>query len=158
IIDEEEELNKADSPLKQELQAIYNEWLTTCIKYNGAFSSFDKASKGTRQWLSHINQQCIPPIPIWSNILLGNLSRHGTSTVRAFDNLLLSSHNQRTNAMSERRMSIVKRTQLGIQTRCRSDVILEILVNDIKKMVEKFSILLMTTMFQDTDNETNSQQ
>ncbi|CAF2055298.1 unnamed protein product, partial [Rotaria magnacalcarata] len=56
IIDEEEELNKADSPLKQELQAIYNEWLTTCIKYNGAFSSFDKASKGTRQWLSHINQ------------------------------------------------------------------------------------------------------
>ncbi|CAF4649122.1 unnamed protein product, partial [Rotaria magnacalcarata] len=158
IIDEEEELNKADSPLKQELQAIYNEWLTTCIKYTGAFSSFDKASKGTRQWLSHINQQCIPPIPIWSNILLGNLSRHGTSTVRAFDNLLLSSHNQRTNAMSERRMSIVKRTQLGMQTRCRSDVILEILVNDIKKMVEKFSILLMTTMFQDTDNETNSQQ
>ncbi|CAF2217828.1 unnamed protein product, partial [Rotaria magnacalcarata] len=72
IIDEEEELNKADSPLKQELQAIYNEWLTTCIKYNGAFSSFDKASKGTRQWLSHINQQCIPPIPIWSNILLGD--------------------------------------------------------------------------------------
>ncbi|CAF2217847.1 unnamed protein product [Rotaria magnacalcarata] len=55
-------------------------------------------------------------------------------------------------------MSIVKRTQLGMQTRCRSDVILEILVNDIKKMVEKFSILLMTTMFQDTDNETNSQQ
>ncbi|CAF3542908.1 unnamed protein product, partial [Rotaria socialis] len=158
IIDEEEELNKADSPFKQELQAIYNECLTTCIKNNGAFSSSDKASKGTRQWLSYINQRCIPTIPIWSNILLGNLSRHGASTVRAFDNLLLSTHNQRTNAISERRMSIVKRTQLGIQTRCRSDVILEILVNDMKKMVEKFSISLMATMFQDTDNETNSQQ
>ncbi|CAF4271109.1 unnamed protein product [Rotaria magnacalcarata] len=112
IIDEEEELNKADSPFKQELQAIYKECLTTCIKNNGAFSSSDKASKGTRQWLSYINQQCISTIPIWPNILLGNLSRHGTSTVRAFDNLLLSSHNQRTNAISERRMSIVKRTQL----------------------------------------------
>ncbi|CAF4653450.1 unnamed protein product [Rotaria magnacalcarata] len=91
-------------------------------------------------------------------IISGNLSRHGTSTVRAFDNLLLSSHNQRTNAMSERRMSIVKRTQLGIQTRCTYDAILEILVNDMKKMFEKFSISLMATMFQDTDNETNSQQ
>ncbi|CAF2138916.1 unnamed protein product [Rotaria magnacalcarata] len=49
IIDEEEELNKADSPFKQELQAIYNECLTACIKYNDAFSSSDKASKGTRQ-------------------------------------------------------------------------------------------------------------
>ncbi|CAF2056196.1 unnamed protein product [Rotaria magnacalcarata] len=152
IIDEEEELNKADSPFKQELQAIYKECLTTCIKNNGAFSSSDKASKGTRQWLSYINQQCISTIPIWPNILLGNLSRHGTSTVRAFDNLLLSSHNQRTNAISERRMSIVKRTQL------RSDVILEILVNDMKKMVEKCSISLMAIVFQDTDNETNSQQ
>ncbi|CAM4838592.1 unnamed protein product, partial [Rotaria magnacalcarata] len=151
IIDEEE-LNKADSPFKQELQAIYKECLTTCIKNNGAFSSSDKASKGTRQWLSYINQQCISTIPIWPNILLGNLSRHGTSTVRAFDNLLLSSHNQRTNAISERRMSIVKRTQL------RSDVILEILVNDMKKMVEKCSISLMAIVFQDTDNETNSQQ
>ncbi|CAF1903255.1 unnamed protein product, partial [Rotaria magnacalcarata] len=121
IIDEEEELNKADSPFKQELQAIYNECLTTCIKNNGTFSSSDKASKGTRQWLSHINQQCIPPIPIWSNILLGNLSRHGTSTIRAFDNLLL-------------------------------------LVNNMKKMVEKFLISLMATMFQNTDNETSSQQ
>ncbi|CAF2091330.1 unnamed protein product [Rotaria magnacalcarata] len=91
-------------------------------------------------------------------IISGNLSRHGTSTVHVFDNLLLSSHNQRTNAISERRMSIVKRTQLGIQTRCTYDAILEILVNDMKKMFEKFSISLMATMFQDTDNETNSQQ
>ncbi|CAF2146074.1 unnamed protein product [Rotaria magnacalcarata] len=72
IIDEEEELNKADSPFKQELQAIYKECLTTCIKNNGAFSSSDKASKGTRQWLSYINQQCISTIPIWPNILLGD--------------------------------------------------------------------------------------
>ncbi len=46
-------------------------------------------------------------------MLTGNLSRHGTYAIRAFDNLLLSSHDQRTNAISERRMAIVKRTQLG---------------------------------------------
>ncbi|CAF4408726.1 unnamed protein product [Rotaria magnacalcarata] len=50
IIDEEKELNKSDSPFKQELQAIHNECLTTCIKNNGTFSSSDKASKGIRQW------------------------------------------------------------------------------------------------------------
>ncbi|CAF4384319.1 unnamed protein product [Rotaria magnacalcarata] len=37
IIDDEEELNKAVSPFKQELQAIYNECLTTCIKKQWCF-------------------------------------------------------------------------------------------------------------------------
>ncbi|CAF3628835.1 unnamed protein product [Rotaria sordida] len=158
IIDEEEELNKADSPFKRELQAIYNKCLEACIKNYGNLSSSDKAVKGIRQWLSFINQRCIPTIPIWSNLLLGNLSRHGTSAIRAYDNLLLSSHDQRTNAISERRMSIVKRTQLGIETRIRSDIVLDILINDMQKMVEKFSISLMGTIFQDTGGETNSQQ
>ncbi|CAF2116898.1 unnamed protein product [Rotaria magnacalcarata] len=107
IIDDEEVLNKAVSPFKQELQAIYNECLTTCIKNNGAFSSSDKEHQKKLDNGYHISINSA-----FQRFLSGNLSRHGTSTVRAFDNLLLSSHNQRTNAMSERRMSIVKRTQL----------------------------------------------
>ena len=46
--------------------------------------------------------------------MLGNLSRHIKSSIVAYDRLLLNTHDQRTNAISERRMAIVKRTQLGI--------------------------------------------
>jgi hypothetical protein len=46
--------------------------------------------------------------------ILGNMSRYITSSVQAFDTLLLT-HDQRTNAISERRMAIVKRTQLGMR-------------------------------------------
>ncbi|CAF4150543.1 unnamed protein product [Rotaria sp. Silwood2] len=150
------ELNEADSPFKEELQTIYYECVEAYIKNYGDLSSSDKIRKGIRQWLSFINQRCIPTIPIWSNLLLGNLSRHGTSAIRAFDNLLLSTHDQRTNAISERRMSIVKRTQLGTQTRIRSDIVIEILIHDMKKMVEKFSISFMAIMFEDVNSETNS--
>lgn len=96
-------------------------------------SSSSKTNKFARQWLAYLNQRCIPTIAIWSNLLLGkytdlhhapasfslslfivgNRSRYVTSSVRAFDSLLLKTHNQRTNAISERRMAIVKRTQLG---------------------------------------------
>ncbi|CAF3060330.1 unnamed protein product [Rotaria sp. Silwood2] len=69
-IDEEEELNEANSPFKIELQAIYCECLEASIRNDGNLSSFEKI-KGARQWLSCINQRCIPTIPIWSNILLG---------------------------------------------------------------------------------------
>ncbi|CAF3118807.1 unnamed protein product [Rotaria sp. Silwood2] len=53
-------------------------------------------------------------------------------------------------------MSIVKRTQLGQQTRIRSDIVLEILVNDMKKMLENFSISLMAAVCQDGADERNS--
>lgn len=73
MIDEEEELNKTDSPFKQELQAIYNECLAVYIKNNGSLVPSDKITKGIRQWLSYMNQRCIPTIVIWSNLLLGGL-------------------------------------------------------------------------------------
>ena len=94
-------------------------------------SSANKTNRSVLQWLAYLNQSCIPTIAIWSNLLLGipsciivthlvlyvytlgNLSRYVTSSVRAFDSVLLNTHNQRTNAISERRMAIVKRTQLG---------------------------------------------
>ncbi|CAF4515772.1 unnamed protein product [Rotaria sp. Silwood2] len=62
-IDEEEELNEANSPFKIELQAVYYECLEASIRNDGNLSSSEKI-KGARQWLSYINQRCIPTIPI----------------------------------------------------------------------------------------------
>lgn len=47
---------------------------------------------------------------------------------------------------------------IGIETRTRCDVVLEILVNDMKRMVEKFSLSLMANVSNSSNNETNSQQ
>ncbi|CAF3810547.1 unnamed protein product [Rotaria sp. Silwood1] len=87
-----------------------------------------------------------------------NLSRHVTSSVQAFDNLLLSTHDQRTNAISERRMCIVKRTQLGTQTYMRSDVVLQILIQDMQRMTENFAVSYMAITSEDTYNEVRQQK
>ncbi|CAF4854420.1 unnamed protein product, partial [Rotaria sp. Silwood1] len=121
-------------------------------------SILDKAAKSARQWLAYFNQHCIPTVAIWSNLLLGNLSRYVVSSIRAFDNLLLNKHDQRTNAISERRMSIVKRTQLGTQTYMRSDVVLQILVQDMQKFIENFSISYLASTSDDNYNESSQQK
>ncbi|CAF0954609.1 unnamed protein product [Adineta steineri] len=157
VIDEEKELNEFDSPFKNDLNTIYYECCEESIKINGTPSSTDKISKGSRMWLLFINQRCMPTVAIWSNLLLGNLSRHGQSSVHAFDTLLVSTHDQRTNAISERRMGIVKRTQLGVETRTRVDLVLQILVYDMIRLVETFSVSYMATCSQ-TDNLQNDRQ
>ncbi|CAF4455987.1 unnamed protein product, partial [Rotaria sp. Silwood2] len=128
------------------------------IKSTLSSSTLDEAAKSVRQWLAYFNQHCIPTVAIWSNLLLGNLSRHVTSSIRAFDNLLLNKHDQRTNAISERRMSIVKRTQLGTQTYMRSDVVLQILVQDMQKFIENFSLSYLASTFDDNNNERSQQR
>lgn len=45
--------------------------------------------------------------------LIGDLTRHRRRLVRSFERLGISSPEQRTTANSERRMGILKRTQLG---------------------------------------------
>lgn len=73
----------------------------------------------------------MPTAPIWSNMLLGknlffkintfllmmfnigNLNRHRRVAVKAFENFCVAQLEERTTAISERRMGILKRTQLG---------------------------------------------
>ncbi|CAF3717580.1 unnamed protein product [Rotaria sordida] len=158
IIDEEKQLNEIDSNFKIDLQKIYYECYEKNIKSTASSSTLDKAAKSVRQWLAYFNQHCIPTVAIWSNLLLGDLSRHVISSIRAFDNLLLNQHDQRTNAISERRMAIVKRTQLGTQTYMRSDVVLQILVQDMQKFIENFSISYLASTSDDSNNESSQQR
>ncbi|CAF3942060.1 unnamed protein product [Rotaria magnacalcarata] len=90
--------------------------------------------------------------------MLSNLSRYIISSIAAYDKLLLNTHDQRTNAISERRMAIVKRTQLGTQTYTRADVVLQILIQDMQKLIENFSLSYMAASSKDTNTETNQQQ
>ncbi|CAF1477301.1 unnamed protein product [Adineta steineri] len=79
-------------------------------------------------------------------------SRHVIGSVKAFNRLILSTHDQRTNANSERRMCIVKRTQLESQTRIRPDVVLQILTEDMQRMTESFSISVLAQSSQENNN------
>ncbi|CAF4808358.1 unnamed protein product, partial [Rotaria socialis] len=159
IIDEEKQLNEVDSNFKKDLQQIYHDCYQDNAKSVAEISSsVNKAAKSARQWLAYINQYCMPTVAIWSNLLLGNLSRYIISSIAAYDKLLLNTHDQRTNAISERRMAIVKRTQLGTQTYTRADVVLQILIQDMQKLIENFSLSYMAASCKDTNTETNQQQ
>lgn len=46
----------------------------------------------------------------------GDLSRHRRRIVRSFESLAVMEPEQRTTAISERRMGILKRAQLGVLT------------------------------------------
>ncbi|CAF4309019.1 unnamed protein product, partial [Rotaria magnacalcarata] len=54
----------------------------------------------------------MPTLPIWSNLLLGDLNRHRRRIVRSYESIIRLNKEQRTTAISERRMGIVKRNQL----------------------------------------------
>lgn len=71
MIDEEKELNEMDSPFKRDLQEIYHKCYESFVKANGSILSANKITKAIRQWLSYLNQHCMPTVPIWSNLLLG---------------------------------------------------------------------------------------
>jgi hypothetical protein len=73
----------------------------------------------------------MPTSVVWSNLLLGNMLnslhilrsilsfyagdmlRHRRRMVRSYETMIIHKEEQRTTAISERRMGILKRTQLG---------------------------------------------
>jgi hypothetical protein len=91
----------------------------------------DGTSGGILKWFKYLTTYFMSTIPIWSNLLLGNashsaaksieiislhigdLSRHSRRMVRSFEGIIIHNEEQRTTAISERRMGILKRNQLG---------------------------------------------
>ncbi|CAF4803751.1 unnamed protein product [Rotaria sp. Silwood1] len=113
FIDEEAETNATDSPFKSILNNIFDD----CLKDIGI--SIDEARKPARhgilRWFKYLTTSLLPTIPIWSNLLIGDLSRHRQRLVRSFECLMIQEPEQRTTANSERRMGILKRAQLETQ-------------------------------------------
>jgi hypothetical protein len=124
VIDEESLLNASDSPFKSILSKIYHQSLEQ-------FGIAPSRSTGTRQsgilgWLDYLIKYFLPTAPIWSNLLLGIMDENRCLLRYAFalgdlkrytdavDRIeALPFDEQRTTANSERRMCILKRTQLG---------------------------------------------
>ena len=48
-------------------------------------------------------------------LVIGDLTRHRRRMVRSFESIVLHNEEQRTTAISERRMGIMKRNQLGTE-------------------------------------------
>jgi hypothetical protein len=90
-----------------------------------------RTSGGIMKWFKYLTTYFMSTTPIWSNLLLGNashvaaksigiislylgdLSRHSRRMVRSFEGVIIHNEEQRTTAISERRMGILKRHQLG---------------------------------------------
>ncbi|CAF3701085.1 unnamed protein product [Adineta steineri] len=150
VIDEETLLNTANSPFKDVLTTIYHQSLE---QFNIARSTSIKDHRsGILGWLNYLIKYFLPTSPIWSNLLLGDLKRH-TNTIQHIEAWPFDE--QRSTANSERRMCILKRTQLGGKIHARIDVVLSLLVKDMCFIVNEFYTSLVS---QTVKNTSASQQ
>ncbi|CAF4583183.1 unnamed protein product [Rotaria socialis] len=136
IVDEEKEANATDSPFKSIINGTFHDVLATYSIWITEIR--DKKSRGILKWFKYLTASFMPTLPIWSNLLLGDLNRHRRRIVRSYESIILLNKEQRTTAISERRMGIVKRNQLGGVVHLRLDVLLSILVPDMLSMVDEY--------------------
>ncbi|CAF1488393.1 unnamed protein product, partial [Adineta steineri] len=155
ILDEEEETNRTNSPFKSVINDIFGD----ALSMTGV--SIDDVSKnsgsGILKWFHYLTKYFMPTLAVWSNLLLGDLTRHRRRLVRSFERLYIPTPEQRTTSISERRMGIIKRIQLamnylifflftvaGGQIRIRLDVVLSIIVPDMLSMIEEYTNALLS--------------
>lgn len=74
VFDEEEELNQMDSSFKQDMGKVFQDCSREQRYTENDSDSNSKMTKGARDWLTHIMKNCVPTIPIWSNLLLRKLT------------------------------------------------------------------------------------
>lgn len=127
IIDEEREITSTDSPFKSAIDRIFHDVLVNC---GVPMNTIDKNSHNILRWFKYLTTSFMPMLVVWSNLLLGNLfckllftsfscisigdlTRHRRRLVRSWECIVMNKEEQRTTGMSERRMGIVKRVQLG---------------------------------------------
>ncbi|CAF4455530.1 unnamed protein product [Rotaria sp. Silwood2] len=128
MVDEEQETNGTTSKFKTVINKIfYDALIDTGISKEDVFGA---RSSGILKWFKYLTRYFMSTAPIWSNVLLGksfffkinillfmmfnmgNLSVHRRLAAKSFKNFCIAQLEQRTTAISERRMGIFKRTQL----------------------------------------------
>ncbi|CAF2986039.1 unnamed protein product [Rotaria sp. Silwood2] len=128
MVDEEQETNGTTSKFKTVINKIfYDALIDTGISKEDVFGA---RSSGILKWFKYLTRYFMPTAPIWSNMLLGksfffkinillfmmfnmgNLSVQRRLAAKSFKNFCIAQLEQRTTAISERRMGIFKRTQL----------------------------------------------
>ncbi|CAF1441600.1 unnamed protein product [Adineta ricciae] len=156
VVDEEQETNSTDSAFKTTINEIFSHTLSACNLSNEDMSG--KNCHGILKWFKYLVKYFMPTLPIWSNLLLGkrislvhtiskstvysfegDLTRHRRKIVRSFERIISQTPEQRTTAISERRMGILKRTQLGNRVHIRLDVLLSILIPDMLTMIDEYT-------------------
>ncbi|CAF0802050.1 unnamed protein product [Rotaria sordida] len=109
-IDEEQQANSIDSPFKSTITKLFYDILRL---YSISIKQVhDRSSRGILRWFKYLIVSFMPTTPIWSNLLLGNLSRHSRQIIHSLESITTTNEEQLTTAISERRMCIVKRIQL----------------------------------------------
>ncbi|CAF4076111.1 unnamed protein product [Adineta steineri] len=137
IVNEEEEANTTESPFKIVVNQIFQDVLTdTGIQVEEVFGI---SSRGILQWFKYLTKFFMPTLPIWSTLLLGDLTRHRRRIIQSFERMRNTHPEQQTTAISERRMGILKRTQLGGHVFIRLDIVLSIIVPDMMTIIDEFS-------------------
>ncbi|CAF4732383.1 unnamed protein product [Rotaria sp. Silwood1] len=134
VIDEEQEANATNSPFKSVIKKIFHDALNiTGILVEEAQGV---ALQSILKWFKYLTNFIMPTLPIWSNL---DLTRHHRRIVQSFERVLIMLPQQQTTAISERRMGILKHTQLGGHIHIRLDIVLSILEPDMIIIINEFS-------------------
>ncbi|CAF4164381.1 unnamed protein product [Rotaria sp. Silwood2] len=153
VVDEEKEANATDSPFKIDINNIFRDAIHIIgVSLEDVLGT---ASQGILRWFKYLINFFMPTLPIWSNLLIGDLGRHRRRIVQSYERILIMNPQQKTTAISERRMGILKRTQLddkissnvsyivGGHIHVRVDVLLSIIIPDMLTIIEEFSSALL---------------
>lgn len=71
VVDEEQEANATESPFKSTISNVFNNIL---IAHGTSMNEVkDKSSRGILKWFKYLTSAFLPTLPIWSNLLLGNI-------------------------------------------------------------------------------------
>ncbi|CAF3777950.1 unnamed protein product [Rotaria sordida] len=140
IVDEEKETIGTNSKFKTVINKIfYDALIDTGVSKEDVFGA---RSSGILKWFKYLNRYFMPTAPIWSNMLLGNLSRHRRVAVKSFENFCVAQLEQRTTAISG-------------QIYLRLDVLLSIIIPDMLVLIDEYSNVI-TTRFMITQIDSNN--
>ena len=115
-ISEQKALEQSSSSFRDHFQSIYDAKLNDCAVFAAKqYRSLTENPYFNPTYHKRILSLYLPASPIWSNLMMGNLSRFGyhemTEPVEH-----CGCHNSRTTGLSESRMKLVKKTFLAVKS------------------------------------------
>ncbi len=135
---EEDDVKQSESPFRDYFTKIYDDKIINCATFESdEYKKLLENPYYSPNYLKNILSLYLPVAPIWSNLMMGNLSRYGYRSVEPIEHC--GCRNSRTTGISESRMKVVKRTILYNKVYSRVDQVVQKLGERIRETEINYS-------------------
>ncbi|CAF1397709.1 unnamed protein product [Rotaria sp. Silwood1] len=130
--------DESESPFRDYFTQIYNDQEKICDSFsNENFKKYMENPYYSPAYLKRILSLYLPIAPIWSNLMMGSLSRYGYRTTTRIKHC--GCHNSRTTGVSESRLKVIKHTALRGEVSSRIDQVVQMLGSSIRQTEINYS-------------------